>query len=216
MIATVATSPGLQPGVLNLTVASGLQIINSTSMIALGPQPRLFWLSSAAAAPAQAGTPVTIAVGNSPVTLSPANTAVFVNDIRAGGVAVNGSQITFIIPPVVPAGPALVRVEANGERSLNTVIPVEAASSSIRIVSAIAGNNLGVPVVLADVQNLGDKAVTATTNGKDAKVVQVWREADRYRVLIELPEVIPPGVRVTVVLSSDGRTSDPFSLTIGG
>jgi hypothetical protein len=142
------------------------------------------------------------------------NTAVFLGDVRLNSASVAANQITFQIPATTPAGPLTVRIEAGGERSFPITIPVE--SSTLRINSAALGAGPNAPLILLEVQNLGGKPAIVTVNGKEAKVLQSSRDGDKYWLVIELPETSPAGTKLAIVITSEARTSDPFSLTIGG
>jgi hypothetical protein len=221
LLVNVAVAPASQPALYNLSIASGLNLFSASgAFVSMGPQLRPFWLSSSYvnAATGQpsvsAGSLITITAGASPVTLTSQNTAVFLGDVRVNSAAVNGNQITFQIPSTMPAGPATVRIEAGGERSLSTTIPIEA--STLRINSAVVGAGANAPLVLLEVQNLADRPATVTVNGREAKLVQSWKDGEKYRIMIELPENSPAGTKVAIVIMSEARTSDPFSLTIGG
>jgi hypothetical protein len=221
LIVNVAVAPTALPALYNLTIASGLQLISApASFMAQGPQPRTFSLSSAflnavSGQPSvSAGSLITLTVASTPVALTSANTAVFLGELRVSGAVVTGNQITFQIPSTMPAGPVTVRVEAGGERSLPITIPVE--SSTLRITSAQSGAGPVTPLVLLEVQNLGDHPAAVTANGREARILQTLRDGDRHRLLIELPENSPAGARVSLIVTSEGRISDPFSLTIGG
>lgn len=221
LLVNVAVAPGAQPSVFNVTIASGLQLITApASFIAQGPQPRSFWLSSSytnastGQPSVSAGSVVTMTVGGTPVALTSSNTSVFLGDTRLAAPIVNGNQITFQIPSTTPAGPAAIRIEAGGERTLPMTIGIEV--STLRINSAVWGAGGATPVVLLEVSNLDDKPAAVTANGKDSKVLQSWRDGDKFRVLIELPENSPAGTKISLIVTSEGRTSDPYSLTIGG
>ncbi|MDZ4797123.1 MAG: matrixin family metalloprotease [Bryobacteraceae bacterium] len=126
LVANVVVAPTVPPAGLLVTLTSGLQVNTYPLTAGIQPAPaRPFWLSSVVqnlltgASSVSPGNIITMQVGATPVPLTTANAVVVINDsIRVPVGLVNGSQVSFTVPLAVPAGLAVIRLEAGTDRSL--------------------------------------------------------------------------------------------------
>jgi uncharacterized protein (TIGR03437 family) len=225
MLANIAVSATSQTGPSTLTVVSGLQMITNGFGLQVIPPNRSFWISSNIA-PAVAGSSASLSLVNAPALPTAANTVVTLNDRAVPIQAINGTQITFQVPPGTVPGPATLRVDVNGERSLPILFTIEAAPP--RIVFAGVGSNentrtlkIGQFAALSvlDLQPNGTVAVdrsnvTVKIGNVDAAVTQVAGQAVGHRVLIFVPDGTLPARDLPLTLSANGRTSEPFTVSL--
>lgn len=234
-LVNVVVSAMAQPGQLNVTIVSGLNVIQQPFAFQIqAPQPRAFWLSSltlnvtTGQAPLTPGSTAMMLVPASPAPLTPTTTTVLLGETRVPLQAVQGwpmQQITFQVPSNLPAGPVVVRVEAAGERSLPILVQIDpvprpegpriaaivtVSSSQARLLKAGEIASL----LVADAPRGAAAKISVTLGSRDLKVLQVFEENDRYNVFIQVPEDAQTGENIALVVSVDGRASEPVSLTI--
>lgn len=218
LLVNVTVSPTAQLSTPTVTIISGLQVLQqAASFVVQGTVSRPFWLNSvylnaiSGQTSVSAGSTVTMLVGASPVTLTTANASVMVNDIRVPLSSVSGNQITFQLPPGLPAGPAAIRIEAGGDRSLPIVIPLDQPVARILAVTSAVSD-----LVALSVTGMTDEKVSVSAGGKACRVISAIPDGDRYTVIFQLPEGSKAGDTVPVTVTTAAGTSDPISLKIGG
>lgn len=228
LLVNVSAAASAQPGVLNMTVASGLQLITQPSVMQVtGPQARSFWLTSwymntATGQPfVTAGSPVTLLVGASPTPITAANTAVILNEVRIPVLAASGNSVSFLIPAGTPLGPTVLRLETAGERSLPIILPIEPPAPRILSVTTIPaldgrGPRPGDNLVLK-VQNLDPEKSTVLTYfaGREVKPLAVLRELEGHSVVVRVPDDTLTGMDILITVSADSRVSDPIRIRVG-
>jgi hypothetical protein len=226
MLANIAVSATSQTGPSTLTLVSGLQMITNGFGLQVIPPTRTFWINGNLTTNAVAGSSASITLMNAPALLTAANTVVTLNDRAVPIQAIIGTQITFQVPAGTVPGPAALRVDVNGERSLPILFTIEAAPP--RIVSAGVGSNentrtlkIGQFAALSvlDLQPNGTAAVdrsnvTVKIGSVDAAVTQVAGQTVGHRVLIWVPDGTFPAREVPLMISVNGRASEPFTVSL--
>lgn len=223
LLANIFVSPAAAHGQFHVTVVSGLHLYRQDSAFMVqAPAPRPFWLMSTvmnATAQGQtsvsAGSFATVTAGVAPAPLTTGNTIVHFNDRTLPAVSVNGLQVTFQIPSGTPLGPAVVRLETGGERSLPIAISIDPPPP--RIVSAsVGGNSPLLELKVADLERMGvvvdPSRMSVNVSGQDVRVAQVLEQSGAHQVLVRLPAAATGPVQVTVGI--DNRTSEPVNVSI--
>jgi len=123
LLVNVAVSPTAQPGFVQLSVVTGLQTVAQQFALQILPAARAFWLSSnivnaqTGVPGVSAGTQTVLTVGSAPAGLNPNTTTLLLEDRPIPIIGIANNQITFQIPSGATGGPAVLKVEAAGERS---------------------------------------------------------------------------------------------------
>ena len=225
MLANIAVSPTSQTGPSTLTLVSGLQMITNGFALQVIPPTRTSWIDGNLTS-ALAGSSGSLTLMNAPGLLTAANTVVMLNDRSVPIQAINGTQIMFQVPSGTSPGPATLRVEVNGERSLPILFFIDAAPP--RIVLAGVGSNENThtlkigqfaALTVLDLQANGTVAVDRSNvsvriGTVDAAVTQVAGQTVGHRVLIYVPDGAVPARDVPLTLSVNGRTSEPFTVSL--
>ncbi|MBC7928133.1 MAG: matrixin family metalloprotease [Bryobacteraceae bacterium] len=134
IMANIVVSPRAQPALLNLTIINGLQSTNYGPAFGITSlNARAFWISGGVVSLAggipvlPAGSTAVLYIGATPASILPGSATVLINEVRVPILTVNGSQVSFQIPPNTPPGFASVRVEVGSERSTSVGITVDPA-----------------------------------------------------------------------------------------
>ena len=108
---------------------------------------KAFWLASNivnAQTPASGvipGTVATLTVGSGPRSVEHIECTLFMNDRPVPISSVSGNQVNFNVPASTAPGPYILRIEANGERSLPILMIVEPPPPKILSASSENGDN---------------------------------------------------------------------------
>jgi uncharacterized protein (TIGR03437 family) len=214
-----------------------LQLIAQPFALQVLPPARTFSLSSTirnAVNPASGvtvGAPVKLQVNDPPVALSGTNFVLLLNDQPVPTLGVANNEITFEVPVGSAVGPAVLRVEVNGERSLPILMLIEppppkilAAHSGLPASGAApskaeavhSGQLLTVTVEdLAAPGTLPDPArISVRLGGVDLQVAQVLEQSDLHQLIVIVTQGTPTGKDVPLTVSLGTRTSDPLNLFV--
>jgi uncharacterized protein (TIGR03437 family) len=225
MLANIAVNASSQTGPSTLTLVSGLQMITHGFGLQIIPPTRAFWINGNIAN-GLAGSSAALTLMNAPGLLTTANTLVMLNDRAVPILGIAGTQITFQVPATTAPGPATLRVDINGERSLPILFNVEAPPP--RIVSASVGINENTrtfkigqfaALLVVDLQPNGAAAVDRSNvnvriGSIDSAVTQVAAQGIAHRVLIYVPDGTAPARELPLTLTVNGRTSEAFTVSL--
>jgi uncharacterized protein (TIGR03437 family) len=233
LLVNVAVSPAAQVSGYTVTIASGLNVLTQPfAMQVLPVNARAFWLRSGVSAfgseqpSVSAGSIALLRVGNvaAPLTMS---ATVFLNDRQLPVLAVNGNDIAFQIPASTAVGPAVVRVEANGERSMPIILPVDPPPP--RIVSVTSGSRLldanrpghageMINLFVTNLNTTGSAVdpsrLVVSIGGIHVNAASVSQAGEGHKVTLAIPSHSPVGAEVPVSLEIDERTSEPVHVVI--
>ncbi len=142
LLVNVAVAPNTLPGTYSMRVSTGLRTLTqSQGITVVGSNPRQLSIAVPSNVQAyQPGSTGSLNVVNLPD--SSGIPTLFINNQQIAGVAVLGGSISFPIPANLPIGPALARLQNNGESSQPIVLNVAPLT---QITSVIAG-----PGILVD------------------------------------------------------------------
>jgi uncharacterized protein (TIGR03437 family) len=230
ILANVAVTPGAQPGTAQLSVVSGLRMMAQQFAFQVNPPAKTFWLSSNIVN-AQTGDPgvrpssaATLTVGEGPSGLNSSNVSLFLSDRSIPITSVTGNQITFNIPSGTAPGPYVLRIEANGERSLPILMIVEPPPPKILSASSDSGESTPlragqlIALKVSDSESAGSvldlSRVEVKLAGIAVKVAQILEQQDVHKLLVYVPDSTPAGEDVPLTVSIDSRTSDPISVDV--
>ena len=231
LLVNVAVSPNAQPGMTNIAIISGLQLITQPFAFQIGPASRAFWLGAGitnaitGVPGVSAGSQAVLTVGSAPISLTGNNFVLFMNDRPLPVIGVLNNQITFQVPPDAPSGGAVLRLEAGGDRSFPILMIVEPPAP--RILSAVSDGEPPstfktgqlIAVTVSDTQSAGSvldtSRVGVLVGGVAAHVAQVVEQVDAHKVLVYVPESTPVGNDLPMTVSIDSRTSDPINVVVG-
>jgi uncharacterized protein (TIGR03437 family) len=231
LLVNVAISSGAQAGPAQLSVVSGLQLMAQQFAFQVTPASKGFWLSSNIVN-AQTGTPgvspglaAVLTVGSSSTALSASNATLFLNDRSIPITSVANNQITFNVPATLTPGPYVLRIEANGERSLPVLIIVDPPPPKILSASADNGGSTSALKVgqlmalkVSDYESAGSTLDLARVEvklaGVPVNVAQILEQEDVHKVLVYVPETASAGPDVPLTVSIDNRTSDPINISL--
>jgi uncharacterized protein (TIGR03437 family) len=213
------------------TVASGLNVMwqpfafqtlpsNPRQLVVTPPQGGL-----------QPGSTATLTVSN----LAAGGLTIAINGVSATVLSTGGNQVTFQVPSGLPAGPAVLRLQAGVDSAPPIVVSIEPpspaisgvfagfAASPISTAASIDANRPARPgdLVTLVVSNLGDPApppgrVQIQVGGIDhaAMAVSPNSQPNVYHIQLFLSANVPTGSAVPVTVSVDGRTSAPYTIAI--
>ena len=147
------------------------------------------------------------------------------NDRSIPITSVANSQITFNVSSSMTPGPYVLRIEANGERSLPVLMIVDPPPP--KILSASSDNGSGaatlkvgqlIALKVSDYESAGATLDLARVEVKLAgvlvNVAQILEQDNVHKVLVYVPETAPAGSDVPLTVSIDDRTSDPITVNL--
>lgn len=231
LLVNVAASVSSQTSAANLTIVSGLQITTQPFALQILPPSRSFWLASSitnaltGASGVSAGAQAVVIAGSAPAALTPGGFVLLLNDRPVPVLGLAGNQITFQVPPGTPAGGAVLRLDAFGDRSFPILMIVDPPPP--RILSAVAEGNSPstlrtgqlVAVTVSDLQSAGSAPDTSRigvkVGGVSAQVAQVLEQTDLHKIMVYVPAQAPVGTDLSLTVSIDSRTSDPITVSVG-
>jgi uncharacterized protein (TIGR03437 family) len=166
-----------------------------------------------------------LTVGSSSTALSASNATLFLNDRSIPITSVANNQITFNVPATLTPGPYVLRIEANGERSLPVLIIVDPPPPKILSASADNGASTSALKVgqlmalkVSDYESAGSTLDLARVEvklaGVPVNVAQILEQEDVHKVLVYVPETASAGPDVPLTVSIDNRTSDPINISL--
>jgi uncharacterized protein (TIGR03437 family) len=233
LLVNVSTSSAAQVGGYAITIASGLNVLTQPfAMQVLPLNARAFWLRSGIStfaseqASVTAGSIAVMHIGNAPAPL-PTSAAVFLNDQRLPILGVNGTEVAFQIPAGTAVGPAVVRVEANGERSMPIVVAIDPPPP--RIISVTSANqllnanrpahagemiNLYVTNLLRAGSPVNPSRLVVSIGGIHVNAASVSEAGDGHKVTLVVPSHSPVGADVPLSIQIDERSSEPVAVAI--
>jgi uncharacterized protein (TIGR03437 family) len=214
---------------------SGLQLVTLPwAFTVTAPNPRQMYmaLSTVPSLSVYPGAVVTLPVGNLPGALTPGAVAVSINDRPAAVLAVAGNQVTFQAPAGITPGVGIVRMIINGENVLPSAVAVTsppptilgAFSSADTAVDDshparpgdtlnLAVSNLAEPGAIVDPQRI--KVLSGAQEHTVVYVTPNPAQPDTHLVTVTLnPRAVPVNGQISLVLSVDGRASQPFALAV--
>jgi hypothetical protein len=239
ILANVAVSPSAAPGVTSVSVTTGLRITTQTGGVQIQPatgRP----LRLAVAPPASlstefattstgswsSGAIVTLIVQNLTEAQAAAGPVLTINGSRVPLLSAAAGQVTFTVPFLSP-GPVIVRLQS-GTESAALVVPIEIP---VTIVSVISGN---LPVDSFRPARAAGESLTVVANGfgdlgttisasrarvsvdgteyPASQVVQVPGDAPLHLIQFQLGPTAA-GTH-TLIVTMDGRSSQPFQLSV--
>ncbi len=237
ILANVSVSPSAAFGAVQLTVATGLQIVTqpfalqataaSTNPNTLMMVPPVTNAANGLAGVWAGGTGVLTVMH-----LSAAANALTltVGDQRASIVSVNGNQITFQVPDSVPVGAAIVKLQVDGYTdSIQPIVmniepppPVIASvfSSAGTVADASHPAHAGSMIALLvtglpnSVTNADPSVIKVNVGGIDLPALSVGSQAGGILIQIALSSVVPTGTDVPVRVSYSGVTSQPVTIPV--
>jgi hypothetical protein len=234
LLVNVAVSPFAQVSANTITIASGLNLLTQPfSLQVLPANPRTFWLQSSVTVfgsdqpSVSAGSIAVVRIGNAPLPVTQAAT-VWLGDRQLSPMAVTASEIAFLIPPGTAVGPAIVRVESNGERSLPIVVAIDPPPP--RIVSVTSANqlldanrpahagetiNLFVTNLDSDGSDISPSRLVVTIGGIHVNANSVTEAGEGHKISLVIPSHSPVGASVPLSVEIDERTSEPVPVAIG-
>jgi uncharacterized protein (TIGR03437 family) len=230
ILVNVAIAPGAQTASAQLSVVSGLQMMAQQFAFQIVPASKAFWLSSNIVN-AQTGNPgvspsaaATLTVGSGPANLSASNMSLFLNDRSIAVTSVAGNQITFGVPSAVTPGSYVLRIEANGERSLPILMIVDPPPPKILSASSEGGESTPlragqlIAVNVSDAESAGSildsSRVEVKLAGIPVKVAQILEQQDVHKLLVYVPDTAAAGDDVPLTVSIDSRTSEPIAVDV--
>jgi uncharacterized protein (TIGR03437 family) len=236
LLVNVSVSPAAPAGLLNVTIASGLNVLTQASSFQVLPQnPRALWLGSAVTnvngQPGLSPGSQAVVNVNAPAPLNAGlGLSLLLNDRPVPVTSVGSSQVFFTIPATTPVGQATLRLEYQGERSFPIGIQIDRSGPSIQSISTqilqpIDASRPARPgdMLVLMVNNLEEPGaqvsytrVSVNVGGIDTNAVQVLSSANQHIVVIVLPTNSPTGAQVPFTVSIDGRASQPFNVPVRG
>ena len=220
VVANVLVAANVVPGVVNVTLISGLQQLPAAAFVILAANPRQLTLSSASAA---SGATATVIL-NGPAVSGQVN--VLLNDRAVTGAILNGNAVSFVVPAGLAPGPLPLRIVVGNDASLPILFVVDPPPPQIIAAAAQLGTNIdanrparpGETIVLT-VAGLGD-AVSASrlsinVGGIEHTPQQVQPANGVHLITFAISAIAPTGIAVTTI-SLDGRVSPPFALVVRG
>ena len=231
VLANVYVSPAANTGLTMFTVASGLNVMwQPFAFQTLPSNPRQLVVTPPQAG-LQPGSTATLTVSN----LAAGGLTIAINGVSATVLSTGGNQVTFQVPSGLPAGPAVLRLQAGADSAPPIVVSIDPPSpaisgvfagfvaSPISTAASIDANRPARPgdLLTLVVSNLGDPApppgrVQIQVGGIDhtAMAVSPNSQPNIYHIQLFLSANVPTGSAVPVTVSVDGRTSAPYAIAI--
>jgi hypothetical protein len=236
LLANVSVSAAAQVGYSQLSLVSGLQLIAQPFALQVLPPARTLSLSAtipnvaAGNGGISAGASAVVRVSGAPVNPTGANSVLYFNDRPVPILNVADERITFQVPTGTSVGPAQLRVEIAGEKSLPILMLVEPPPPKILSVvsnSAVAATLNSSPTVrlgqllTLTVENLAapgavpdSTGIAVKLGGVGMQVAQVLKQGNVHVVLVGVSDAAPLGIDVPLTLSIGARTSDAISVIV--
>jgi uncharacterized protein (TIGR03437 family) len=233
LLSNVWVSPSASPfASTSVTVSSGLRLVTQQSAFFIQPaNPRQILVTAPASV--QSGAAATVVVSN----LAPgSNVSVTLNGNPVPATAF-GSQVSFLVPVGLAAGPAILRLQVGGEASLPLVVNVAPPPPTVSLVlngivalsatlpsgvtvdpsrPARPGDFLTLVVNGAGEIVAGQTRLTVEVGGVTHTPLQVAAVPglpNVHHVLIVLAPNVPAG-QVPVTVTVDGRVSPVYFLPV--
>ncbi len=230
ILANVAVAANATVTATEVSVTSGLQIVglpygfqiqtSDSTVPVLNPS-----VVNAATGQALvcAGCTQTVNIANFSTMAAVSGVSITVGDEPAMLVETKESQVTFVTPPDVPLGPAVLRLQAGSATAQPIVVMVEPAPPVIQSLGDRTSVTAG-DVVAMLVSGLDDSAgdtlpsrLSATAGGVQHSVFAAAKAEGQngvYVVLFVLSDSVTPGDQVPLRVSFDGRISAPVAITV--
>jgi uncharacterized protein (TIGR03437 family) len=170
-----------------------------------------------------AGCTQTVAIANFSTMAAVSGVSITVGEKPATLVEMKESRVTFVTPPDVPPGPAVLRLQAGNTTAQPIVVMIEPAPPVIQSLGDRTSVTAG-DVVAMLVSGLDDSAgatlpsrLSATVGGVQHSVfaaAKVEGQAGVYVVMFALSESVAPGDQVPLRVTFDGRISAPVAITV--
>ena len=218
VVANVLVAGSALPGVVNVTLISGLQQLPVASFVILAANPRQLSLSPASAA---SGATATVQLYGPAVS---GQVNVLLNDRPVAGAVLIGNTVSFPVPAGLAPGPLPLRITVGNDTSLPILFVVDPPPPLIIVATAQLGANIdanrparpGETIVLT-VAGLGDgvsaSRLLINVGGSEHTPQQVQALNGFHLVTFAISAIAPTGVAATTI-SVDGRVSPPFALVI--
>jgi len=232
-LANVQISPNAPQGGIGATVISGFQVATqSTALQIAPPNPTLPVVDPALvnAIWAPSGVFPGATANLNGVNLGTSQTAITLNGQLANIVNITPTQVTFVVPPSLKAGIAILKLN-NGAANAS---PVVITLASIPPVITGLQNAAAAPIAAANAPQPGDSltllvtglapagttidptTVRVTVGGvtRMAAVVSEVGTTSTYQVQFTLDASVPTGAQIPVTISVNGKTSLPIFIPI--
>ncbi len=238
-LANVQVAASALPQAVNLTVATGLQVISQPFALQVqAANPRQLAMSSQALNAVtqqpgvQAGSAALISVANLTQAQIGAGLNLTLNGERVQVLAAAPGQIVFQVPATATPGPAVLRLQAGADTSLPIAIAIDpplpvvvtALSSSNAVIDGTRPTRPGdlVSLVVANLADAGSvvalgrvRVVVGGVEHQPAQIAPSTQSPGFHLVQFFLNAAVGAGQQPTTV-SVDGRTSLPFALSVRG
>lgn len=233
LLANVAVAPGAPSATTTLTVVTGLQVFTQPLGFQIQPaNPQLPGVSSRLINP-QTGQASVYPGGLAVISGSNFSTAAGAVNVTLNGdpvlvQSVTPTQITIQIPPRMPIGPAVLKVESAGQAAYPVVVPIDApppvivsvinSSAGLSNRAARAGDVLTVVVtgLIESGATPPASAIKVTVGGVAHTALSVFTgpQAGAHTIVFILGTGVPAGPQTALTVSLDQRTSLPYYLAV--
>lgn len=229
LLANIGVAPTAAVGPASVTLANGLQLLTQAGGLIVQPaNPRQLSVVPAAVNPTngqtvlQPGSAAMVFVSNLPAGTPVAGVSATLNDQPVQILGLTNGQLTFVIPPSTPVGPAVFRVRTGTDAALPVILGVDPpppvivamavggapvdASRPVRVGDSVA---LLVSGLVTDQQTgtVAASRLSVNFGGVDHAVVQVTNAPNSlHQVLFSVKDTVAPGAQPLTV-SQDGRVS---------
>ncbi len=237
ILANVAVAPGAAEGAVSATVTSGLQSVTEPATFHILPPDGRSSLHApvydyATGKPvAYVGKKAFIRASSLPEEISPEALAFTINDKPMTVEAIEGDRIVFQVPADFQPVPMVARLTVNGWQAPAVLVRFAKAPPSVAGIytedgQELSETNAALPgellrVLVADLGGPGEtidaERVRVIVNHVEHTVDQVTQaegESPVWVVQFVLGTAIEPGNQVPVMVSVDGRLSQPVSIVI--
>lgn len=233
--AQVSVSPSAATGTSLVSVVSGFQVISQPFSFQVQPfNARLPVVNPQLLNPATGqssvypGSQALVLVANLPAAAGLAALSLYLNDTPVNASLVAPGLISFVVPPNLQPGPALLRIQYGPELIYPVLVSIDAPPPTVTSVTgatgavdslrpARAGDFLIVSLIDQNGQVVKEH-VTVTVAGVEHQALSVVPPPTPslpYQVVFTLSPLVPAGLQ-TLTVTMDGRTSLPFPLPVRG
>ncbi len=224
LLIQVSVAAGAQPGVYALRLTTGLKnFVQAQGLTVAGPNPKQLTISVPGNVQAyQAGAPGTLNVVNLPDNAT--NPSLFIGNVQVSPVAVLGGSITFTVPANLSNGPALARLQYNGDSSQSIILTIAPLT---QITSLLAGPGFPVDanrparlgeqlsmIITGLPENFGTpKQVTINIAGIEHKPVGIAPFGSAVQVQFFLKSELNSGV-LPMTVTLDALTTPAYNIPV--
>ncbi len=224
LLMQVSVAAGAQPGVYALRLTTGLKnFVQAQGLTIVAPNPKQLTISVPGNVQAyQPGAPGTLNVVNLPDNAS--NPVLFIGNAQVSPVAVLGGSISFTVPANLANGPALARLQYNGDTSQSIVLTLAPLT---QITSLLAGPGFPVDtnrparlgeqlsmIITGLPENFGTpKQVAISIAGVEHKPVGIIPFGAAVQVLFFLKSELNSGV-LPMTVTLDALTTPVYNIPV--